>query len=94
MDGGSAGVVTAWRRAHAEQVSLQGEIVHLLVRCGLKRACCPTCCNYSDAVHAGLTKRWNSGSVEGHVNRLKVIKRQMYGRAKFDLLRKRVLLAT
>jgi transposase len=46
------------------------------------------------AVHAGLTKRWNSGAVEGHVNRLKVIKRQMYGRAKFDLLRKRVLLAT
>jgi transposase len=47
-----------------------------------------------DAVHAGLTKRWSSGSVEDHVNRLKVIKRQMYGRAKFDLLRKRVLLAT
>jgi transposase len=47
-----------------------------------------------DAVHAGLTKAWSSGSVEGHVNRLKVIKRQMYGRAKFDLLRKRVLLAT
>jgi transposase len=47
-----------------------------------------------DAVHAGLTKRWSSGSVEGHVNKLKVIKRQMYGRAKFDLLRKRVLLAT
>jgi transposase len=47
-----------------------------------------------DAVHAGLTKRWSSGSVEGHVNKLKVIKRQMYGRANFDLLRKRVLLAT
>jgi transposase len=47
-----------------------------------------------DAVHAGLTRSWSSGSVEGHVNRLKVIKRQMYGRAKFDLLRKRVLLAT
>jgi transposase len=47
-----------------------------------------------DAVHAGLTKRWSSGSVEGHVNKLKVIKRQMYGRARFDLLRKRVLLAT
>ena len=47
-----------------------------------------------DAVHAGLTKRWSSGCVEGHVNKLKVIKRQMYGRANFDLLRKRVLLAT
>jgi transposase len=31
---------------------------------------------------------------EGHVNRIKMIKRQMYGRAKLDLLRKRVLLAT
>ena len=46
-----------------------------------------------DAVRAGLTKRWSSGPVEGNVNRLKVIKRQMYGGAKFDLLRKRVLLS-
>jgi transposase len=45
------------------------------------------------AVHAGLTERWSSGSVEGHVNKLKVVKRQMFGRARFDLLRKRVLLA-
>jgi transposase len=34
---------------------------------------------------------WSNGPTEGHVNRPKVIKRQMYGRAKFDLLRKRVL---
>jgi transposase len=46
-----------------------------------------------DAVHAGLTERWSSGSVEGNVNKLKVAKRQMFGRARFDLLRKRVLLA-
>lgn len=45
------------------------------------------------AVYAGLTVRWSSGPVEGHVNKLKVIKRQMFGRARFDLLRKRVLLA-
>ncbi|QJS99127.1 transposase [Streptomyces asoensis] len=45
------------------------------------------------AVTAGLTLRWNSGVVEGHVNRIKMIKRQMYGRAGFGLLRKRVLLA-
>jgi transposase len=45
------------------------------------------------AVHAGLTERWSSGSVEGNVNKLKVTKRQMFGRARFDLLRKRVLLA-
>jgi transposase len=45
------------------------------------------------AVHAGLTERWSSGVVEGNVNKLKVAKRQMFGRARFDLLRKRVLLA-
>jgi transposase len=46
------------------------------------------------AVHAGLTVHWSSGPVEGNINRLKLIKRQMFGRAKFDLLRKRVLLAS
>jgi hypothetical protein len=45
------------------------------------------------AVAAGLTLPYSSGAVEGHVNRIKMIKRQMYGRAKPDLLRKRVLLA-
>jgi transposase len=47
-----------------------------------------------DAVIAGLTLPWNSGAVEGHVNRIKMIKRQMFGRAGFALLRKRVLLAS
>ena len=46
-----------------------------------------------DAVTAGLTLPYSSGKVEGNVNRLKAIKRQMYGRAKLDLLRKRVILA-
>jgi len=45
------------------------------------------------AVTAGLTTPYSSGAVEGHVNRIKMLKRQMYGRAKPDLLRKRVLLA-
>ncbi|MEE1782394.1 ISL3 family transposase [Streptomyces sp. SP17BM10] len=45
------------------------------------------------AVHAGLTTHWNSGHVEGAVNRIKMLKRQMFGRASFPLLRKRVLLA-
>jgi transposase len=43
------------------------------------------------AVQAGLVLKWNNGMVEGHVNRLKFLKRSMYGRAKFDLLRLRVL---
>ncbi|MFJ9945220.1 transposase [Streptomyces erythrochromogenes] len=45
-----------------------------------------------DAVTAGLSQPWNSGVVEGHVNRIQMIKRQMFGRAGFALLRKRVLL--
>jgi transposase len=44
-----------------------------------------------DAVLAALSLPWSNGQVEGQVNRLKLIKRQMYGRAKFDLLRLRVL---
>ncbi|GHO98597.1 transposase [Reticulibacter mediterranei] len=43
------------------------------------------------AVQAGLVLKWNNGMVEGHVNRLKFLKRSMYGRANFDLLRLRVL---
>ncbi|MEW1701202.1 ISL3 family transposase [Streptomyces sp. NPDC091278] len=45
-----------------------------------------------DAVTAGLTLDWSSGSIEGAVNRIKKIKRQLYGRAGFDLLRKMILL--
>ncbi len=44
-----------------------------------------------DAVLAGLTLPWSNGPLEGHVNRLKLIKRSMYGRAEFDLLKLRVL---
>jgi transposase len=45
------------------------------------------------AVTAGLTLPYSSGAVEGTVNRIKMLKRQMYGRASFDLLRKRLLLS-
>jgi transposase len=44
-----------------------------------------------DAVKAGLTLEWSQGQVEGQVHRLKLLKRQMYGRGSFKLLRKRVL---
>jgi transposase len=43
------------------------------------------------AVEAALRLPWSTGPVAGHVHRLKLIKRQGYGRAKFDLLRRRVL---
>lgn len=45
-----------------------------------------------NAVTAGLTTHWNSGPVEGRINHIKMIKRQMFGRAGLPLLRKRVLL--
>lgn len=44
-----------------------------------------------DAVKAALQYSWSNGQTEGQVTRLKLIKRQMYGRANFDLLRIRVL---
>jgi transposase len=44
-----------------------------------------------EAVLAGLTLPWSDGPLEGHVNRLKLIKRSLYGRAAFDLLRRRLL---
>lgn len=45
------------------------------------------------AVRAALEHEWSNGQAEGHVHRLKLIKRQMYGRASLDLLRARVLYA-
>jgi transposase len=39
-----------------------------------------------DAVRAGITLPWSTGPVEGHINRLKMLKRPMFGRAKLDLL--------
>nr|WP_238941979.1 transposase [Bacillus sp. REN10] len=43
------------------------------------------------AVSNSIQEPWSNGVTEGHVNRLKTIKRMMYGRAKFSLLRIRVL---
>lgn len=48
-------------------------------------------CRDLDAVRMAFTSPWSNGQTEGHVNRLKMIKRQMYGRASFDLLRLRFL---
>jgi transposase len=46
-----------------------------------------------EAVRAALSYEWSQGQVEGQITRLKLIKRQMYGRANFDLLKQRVLAA-
>jgi transposase len=44
-----------------------------------------------DAVRNGLTLPYSSGTVEGTINRLKMLKRQMFGRASLELLRKRMI---
>jgi transposase len=41
------------------------------------------------AVKAGVTLPWSTSPVEGHINRLKMLKRQMFGRAHLDLLSRR-----
>jgi transposase len=46
-----------------------------------------------EAVKNGIKLKWSNGPVEGHVNRIKSIKRQMYGRASFEMLRRKVLLS-
>jgi transposase len=45
------------------------------------------------AVQAAITLPWSQGPIEGHINRLKMLKRQMFGRARLDLLARRFLLA-
>jgi transposase len=45
------------------------------------------------AIRAALTMPWSSGQAEGQINKLKLLKRQTYGRASLDLLRRRMLLA-
>ncbi len=47
-----------------------------------------------EALKAACTLPWSNGPTEGVVNRIKLVKRQMYGRGSFELLRKRVLLTT
>lgn len=46
------------------------------------------------AIQAGLTLPWSNGVTEGHINRLKLLKRQGYGRAHVALLRQRMVQAS
>ena len=47
--------------------------------------------NDRTAVHAAITEPWSNGQTEGQITKLKLVKRQMYGRAKIDLLQARVI---
>jgi transposase len=58
--------------------------------CAELRAFAATICQDESAVAAAMTEPWSNGPVEGHVNRLKLVKRSMYGRAGWQLLRARV----
>lgn len=51
-------------------------------------------CQDIEAVAAAMVWPYSQGQTEGRVNKLKLIKRSMYGRGKFDLLRQRVLYAS
>jgi transposase len=44
-----------------------------------------------DAVCAAITEPWSNGQTEGQITKLKLVKRQMYGRAKIDLLQARLI---
>ena len=46
-----------------------------------------------DAVRAAISTSWSNGQTEGQITKLKLVKRQMYGRAKLDLLEARLLAA-
>ncbi len=74
-----AGKLDAW----LEQAEKSGYQVWRNFAAGIKQ-------DYK-AVHSALSLSWSNGPTEGHVNRLKNLKRQMYGRGKEDLLRKSVL---
>jgi transposase len=60
----------------------------------------PELCSFAEGLHedyaavrTALSERWSNGQVEGQINRLKLLKRQMYGRANLDLLKRRAVVA-
>ncbi|MEP7307483.1 MAG: transposase [Acidobacteriota bacterium] len=76
---GKVGTLRRWMvRAHATQIGALQRFVRKL-RQDLR------------AVEGAVRERWSNGPVEGHINRLKMLRRQMYGRAGVELLRARVL---
>ena len=60
-------------------------------RDSLLRSCATDLSTDREAVHAALVETWSNGQLEGQITKIKLVKRQMYGRAKLDLLRARLL---
>ncbi len=80
---------------HIERVTASANELLVHVISSSPKACCPLCSVQASRIHSRYTRRVTDlpcvGQVEAQVNRLKLQKRQMYGRAHFDLLRLRVL---
>ena len=64
----------------------------------LERACASPVASFANgvikdkaAVNAAITTSWSNGQTEGQITKLKLVKRQMYGRAKLDLLQARLI---
>jgi hypothetical protein len=70
----------------------RGEDPHFYIFCSFTERT-PFSNTHYAAVKAGVTLPWSSGPVEGHINHLKMLKRQMFGRARLDLLSYRFVLA-
>jgi transposase len=64
----------------------------------LERACASLVASFANgvtkdkaAINAAITTSWSNGQTEGQITKLKLVKRQMYGRAKLDLLQARLI---
>jgi transposase len=82
--------ITAWRAAHPaldEAIGRTLDFADIMRIRGFARSLRRD----EHAVRAAVELPWSTGPVEGHINRLKTLKRQMYGRAMLDLLEKRLL---
>ncbi|MGY2933072.1 transposase [Bradyrhizobium sp. GM6.1] len=74
---------------------------HVDVDPWLERACASLVASFANgitkdkaAINAAITTSWSNGQTEGQITKLKLVKRQMYGRAKLDLLQARLIGAT
>jgi hypothetical protein len=89
--------VSARLSRHGDQATAQclGSVAHRSPRAATLLNCKAwqqvSCARDFDAVRAALTLPYSNGQTEGQVNKLKSLKRQMYGHATFEVLRRRVL---